>query len=81
MSNTLDEAREVSESMGELFPGVLQIEIDEYENVIVVGGPSALSASELRGIVSRDPVLASSVQKMSFRTRTKADRGTRRRRE
>jgi hypothetical protein len=68
VSNTLDEAREITASMGKLFPGVLRIEIDEYENTIVIGGPGTLSAAELRATVAADPVLATSVLKMSFRT-------------
>ena len=57
--------------MGKLFPRVLQIEIDEYENTVVIGGPGTLSAAELRVIVAADPVLATSVSKMSFRTRAR----------
>jgi predicted membrane-bound spermidine synthase len=69
VSNTLDEANEVMRSMRELFPGVLQIEIEDYENTIIVGGPAGLSASELRRAVARDPVLKQSVSALSFRTR------------
>jgi len=69
VSNTLDEASEVMASMRALFPGVLQIEIEDYENTIIVGGPAGLSASELRRAVASDPVLKESVSALSFRTR------------
>ena len=68
VSNTLDEAAEITRSMRELFPGVLRIGVDEYENVIVVGGPRTLSALELRRAVAADPVLKESVAALSFRT-------------
>jgi len=68
VSNTLDEAQEVTTSMAKLFPGVLRIEVEEYENVIVVGGPDSLSAQALRTAVSSDPVLGPSVPRLSFRT-------------
>jgi predicted membrane-bound spermidine synthase len=68
VSNTLDEASEVTRSMRGMFPGVLQIEIEDYENTIVVGGPSGLSASELRRAVAGDSVLKGSLSELSFRT-------------
>lgn len=68
VSNTLDEAAEITRSMRELFPGVLRIGVDEYENVIVVGGPRTLSALQLRRAVAADPVLQESLAALSFRT-------------
>jgi spermidine synthase len=70
VSNTLDESNEVMRSMRGLFPGVLQLEIEDYENTIVVGGPAGLSASALRLAVARDPVLKESISALSFRTRS-----------
>ncbi len=68
VSNTLDEASEVTQSMRSLFPGVLRIEVEDYENVVVVGGPVGLSALELRQAVAHDPVLQGSLSALSFRT-------------
>lgn len=68
VSNTLDEASEVTRSMCTLFPGVLRIEIEDYENAIVVGGPAGLSGYALRRAVARDRVLKDSVSALSFRT-------------
>jgi len=68
VSNTLDEAADVTASMRELFPGVLRIEVAEYENVIVVGGPKRLSGAALRAAVASSPVLRDSLDALSFRT-------------
>jgi hypothetical protein len=54
--------------MKALFPGVLKIEVDEFENVIVVGGPPGLSATALRKEVASNPVLKESAKALSFRT-------------
>ncbi|MCP5040392.1 MAG: hypothetical protein GY944_05135 [bacterium] len=67
VSNTLDEADEVTRSMRKLFPGVLRIEVADYENIIVVGGPASLSGAELRSALARDPVLRDSLGALSFR--------------
>lgn len=75
VSNTLDEAAEITRTMRESFPGVVRIEVEEYENVIVVGGPASLSASALRKAVSLDPVLAASTKALSFRTLAGRDSG------
>lgn len=68
VSNTLDEAGEVVTAMRGRFPGVVRIEVEDYENVIVVGGPDWLSGSQLRRAVSEDPVLAPSLPALSFRS-------------
>ena len=68
MSNTLDEAAEVATSMRGLFPRTIRIEVDEYENYIIVGGPKGLSAAKLRAEVAKDPVLAGTLGRLSFRT-------------
>ena len=68
VSNTLDEASEITGTMKGLFPGVLKIEVDEFENVIVVGGPPGLSATALRKEVASNPILKESAKALSFRT-------------
>jgi spermidine synthase len=75
VSNTLDEARAVGESMKDLFPGVLRIQVADYENQVIVGGPGSLSAASLRAAVAADPVLESSLKKLSFRTLQRAASG------
>ncbi|MBW2272505.1 MAG: fused MFS/spermidine synthase [Deltaproteobacteria bacterium] len=68
VSNTLDEAREVGQSMRDLFPGVLRIQVADYENQVFVGGPGTLSGAALRAALVADPVLSSSARQLSFRT-------------
>lgn len=68
VSNTLDEADEITAAMRGHFPGVLRVEVEDYENIIVVGGPETLSGSQLRSAVSADPVLGASVSALSFRS-------------
>ena len=72
VSNALDEAPAVTGSMRRLFPGVLRIDVEEYDNRIVVGGPAELSATELRRRVSESAVLASTLPLLRFRTITRA---------
>jgi SAM-dependent methyltransferase len=68
VSNTLDEAREVGDSMKDLFPGVLRIQVADYENQVIVGGPGSLSGASLRAALARDPVLSGTLARLSFRT-------------
>jgi hypothetical protein len=42
--------------------------VDEFENVIVVGGPPGLSATALRKEVASNPILKESAKALSFRT-------------
>lgn len=68
VSNALDEAPAVARSMGELFPGALGVEVDEYDNRIVVGGPARLRASELRRRVAASALLKGTLPLLRFRT-------------
>ncbi|MDP6979449.1 MAG: fused MFS/spermidine synthase [Myxococcota bacterium] len=68
VSNTLDETDEITAAMRGRFPGVLRVEVEDYENIIVVGGPDTLSGGELRRAVLRNPVLGPSVSALSFRS-------------
>jgi spermidine synthase len=67
VSNTLDETAEVAAEMRRLFPATLGIDIDEYDNRIVVGGPSVISGRLLRAAVVHDQVLSSTVPRLRFR--------------
>ncbi len=68
VSNTLDEVNEVKRSMRKLFPKMVRIEIEDYENAVMVGGPEFLAASELRAAVGADPVLSGSLRNLRFRS-------------
>lgn len=67
VSNTLGEARKVGAHLRRLFPALLRIDVEEYENRIHVAGPESLDARTLRAAVARDPVLGESVACMRFR--------------
>ncbi len=68
VSNALDEAAEVSRAMRRLFPRVVRIGVEEYDNQIFVGGGPGLSARALRAAVSQSAVLASTLPRLSLRT-------------
>jgi spermidine synthase len=68
-SNALDEAAAVETTMRRLFPGRLRIDVAEYDNRIVVGGPAGLSGRELRRRARAERLLAHALPRLSFRTR------------
>lgn len=67
VSNALDEAPDVVREMRRLFPGVVRIDIADYDNRIVVGGPAVLDGRGLRAAVSANPVLGATAPRLSFR--------------
>jgi len=67
VSNTIDETAEVAAEMRRLFPTTLGIDIEEYDNRIVVGGPSVISGRMLRTAVAHDPVLSPTMSRLRFR--------------
>ena len=67
VSNTLDEHREVRESLRDSFPGLLCIRVREYDNRVLVGGPESLDASRLRGALAREPILRPALARFSVR--------------
>ena len=68
VSNTLDESAEIARSMRSLFPGVLRIDVEDYDNRIVVGGPAAIGGAALRAAVAKSEVLRETLPRLSFRT-------------
>ncbi len=66
--NAIDEAPEVSRSLRSLFPALVRIGVEGYDNVVVVGGPSALSAHGLRAAAAAHPLLRETLPHLSFRT-------------
>jgi spermidine synthase len=67
VSNALDEARDVVQTVRALFPAAVRIGIEGYDNAIVVGGPSALSALGLRAAAAAHPLLRETLAYLSFR--------------
>jgi spermidine synthase len=68
VSNTLDEFSAVARTLGELFPALLRIDVEDYDNRIVVAGPAGLGARRLRAAVAGSPLLRGTLPRLSFRT-------------
>lgn len=68
VSNALDEAAFVSWSLRSLFPRVVRIDVEDYDNRIFVGGGSDLAARELRRRVAAEPELRETLDALSFRS-------------
>lgn len=67
-SNTLDEWREVERAIRSLLPRRVCIEVDDYDNRIVVGGGPGLDGRALRGRVRVEPLLAGTLSSLCFRS-------------
>ncbi len=68
VSNTLDETRAVTRSMGRLFPRRVRIDVRDYDNRILVGGGAKLSARVLRAGVAACDLLAPTLPELRFAT-------------
>jgi len=75
-SNTIDETAAVAAEMRRLFPTTLSIDIEEYDNRIVVGGPSVISGRLLRSAVANDRVLSPTMSRLRFRRLSARPSGT-----
>jgi len=76
VSNTIDESASVTEAMRRLYPATLGIDLEDYDNRIVVGGPAVISGRLLRAAVSSVPALAQARSQMRFRSLSGRRRGT-----
>jgi spermidine synthase len=68
-SNTLDESAEVERALRELLPATVRIEVEEYDNRILVGGPAGLTGRGLRERARAEPLLEETFPRLAFRTR------------
>ena len=68
VSNTLDEHARVARGMRGVFSGVVSIQIEDYDNRVLVGGGDGLGARALRERIAVDPILAESLPMLSFRS-------------
>jgi hypothetical protein len=68
-SNTLDESAEVEGALRELLPATVRIEVEEYDNRILVGGPAGLTGRGLRERARAEPLLEETFPRLAFRTR------------
>ncbi|MBW2230429.1 MAG: hypothetical protein JRH17_08575 [Deltaproteobacteria bacterium] len=67
VSNTLDETRQVAKALATHFPRTLCIDVDEYDNRVLVAGPKSLEARALRAAVAREASLSGSLRVLRFR--------------
>jgi SAM-dependent methyltransferase len=68
VSNALDEAGAVIRAMREIYPSSLRIELDGFDNRVIVGGPATLEARGLRAAAAREPLLAPVLGRLAVRT-------------
>jgi spermidine synthase len=76
VSNTIDESAAVAAVMRRLYPATLGIELLDYDNRVVVGGPDVISGRLLRAAVLNHPTLAQAKSQMRFRSLSGRRRGT-----
>lgn len=68
VTNVLDEAPEARRALRGLFPGRLEITVEDYDNRILVGGPRGLSAAALRRRARAHRELRPTLARLRFRT-------------
>jgi spermidine synthase len=68
VSNSIDETADVARAMRGLFPSTLRIDVEGYDNRVVVGGPRPVTARALRTAVAGHRELSESLPLFSFRT-------------
>jgi spermidine synthase len=68
VSNTIDESVAVARELRRLFPAALRIEVEDYDNHVLVAGPKALSGRALRAALRSDPLFAATTPRLSCRT-------------
>jgi spermidine synthase len=67
VSNAIDEAPAVTRLVAAAFPSLVRIDVRDYDNRILVGGPPTLEARALRAAVADSPVLRGSLTNLRFR--------------
>lgn len=70
VSNTIEESHRVARDLREHFASLVCIEVDGYDNRILVAGPADLDARSLRRAVATDRVLGGSLDQLHFRSWT-----------
>jgi spermidine synthase len=68
VSNTIDESSAMLRTLRLLFPATVGIEVEDFDNRVLVAGPRTLGARALRRAVRADPLLRATLPRLSFRT-------------
>lgn len=71
VSNAIDEAAEVGRAMRDLFASTLHIDIEDYDNRVLVGADFLLSGRMLRTALTGNPILRPSTSKFTIRARAR----------
>jgi hypothetical protein len=67
VSNAIDEGVSVAREMRRLFASTLQIEVEGYDNRVVVGAGFPLSGRVLRTALLHNPILAATARRFEIR--------------
>jgi spermidine synthase len=67
VSNTLDETGPVAQRLRELAPALLRIDVDGFDNRVLVAGPRGLTGRALRSAVGAHRVMRGALGHLSFR--------------
>jgi spermidine synthase len=68
VSNTLDEAAFVARSLADAHPAVVQLQIEGFDNRVLVGAPAGLTARGLRRAIAASDVLRETLPVLRLRT-------------
>ena len=68
VSNTIDEAGPMARALGRRFRGLISIEVEDYDNRVLVAGGAALRARDLRASLAADPILGATLPRLKLRT-------------
>lgn len=68
VSNTIDEAAPMAAALARRFRGLISIEVEDYDNRVLVAGRAGLSAKQLRAALGGDPILGATLPRLKFRT-------------
>ncbi len=68
VSNALDEAPVVSHALRTMFPDVVSIDVEDYDNRILAAGRKLGTAAALRKAIAADPTLRETLPRLKLRT-------------
>ena len=77
VSNTIDESAAVARELRRLFPHAVGIEVEDFDNRVLVAARTKLSGQALRDAVRAEPVFAATLPRLRFRTLARAERRSR----
>lgn len=77
VSNTIDEFTPMARELRRLFPRTLRIDVEDFDNRVLVAGPRALSAHALRSALRAEPLLAATAPRLACRTLPRIPRAAR----